>query len=115
MVDELADLLNISNDSAYRRIRAEKPISFEELQEICVHYHISLDQFLHLQNDSFIFSGKLATSSDTFYEDWLNKVLHDLSFMNTFEQKHLYYVTKDIPFITYFQFPNSQHSNPFFG
>jgi hypothetical protein len=114
LVDEIADLLSISNDSAYRRIRAEKPISFEELQKICVHYHVSLDQFLHLQNDSFIFSGKLATSSDSFYEDWLNKVLQDLSFMNTFEQRHLYYITKDIPFITYFQFPELASFKSFF-
>lgn len=114
LVDELADLLGISNDSAYRRIRSEKPISFEELQKICVHYHISLDQFLHLQNDSFIFSGKLAASSDTFYEDWLNKVFHDLAFMNTFEQKHLYYITKDIPFITYFQLPELASFKSFF-
>ena len=104
LVDEVAELLNISNDSAYRRIRAEKPISFEELQKICVHYKISLDQFLHLQKESFIFFGKLATKSDTFYEEWLAKLLQDLTFMNTFEQKHLYYITKDIPFITYFQF-----------
>ena len=38
-VDEIADLLNISNDSAYRRIRAEKAISFEELHKLCAHYH----------------------------------------------------------------------------
>ena len=114
LVDEVADLLNISTDSAYRRIRAEKPISFEELQKICVHYRISLDQFLHLQNDSFIFSGKLATSTDSFYEEWLTKLLQDLSFMNTFEQKHLYYITKDIPFITYFQFHELASFKSFF-
>jgi ribosome-associated translation inhibitor RaiA len=114
LVDEIADLLNISNDSAYRRIRAEKPISFEELQKISVHYHLSLDQFLHLQNDSFVFSGKLAASSDTFYEEWINKLLQDLSFMNTFEQKHLYYLTKDIPFITFFQFPELASFKSFF-
>ena len=114
LVDEIADLLSISNDSAYRRLRGEKPISFEELQKICVHYRVSLDQFLHLQNDSFIFSGKLATSSDSFYEEWLTKLLQDLSFMNTFEQKHLYYITKDIPFITYFQFHELASFKSFF-
>jgi BetR domain len=114
LVDEIADLLNISNDSAYRRIRAEKPISFEELQKICVHYHVSLDQFLHLQNESFIFSGKLAAGTDTFYEEWINKIVADLSFMNTFEQKHLYYLTKDIPFITFFQIPELASFKSFF-
>lgn len=114
LVDEIADLLNISNDSAYRRIRAEKPISFDELQKICVHYHVSLDQFLHLQNDSFIFSGKLAVGSDSFYADWINKLLQDLTFMNSFEQKHFYYLTKDIPFITFFQFPELMTFKSFF-
>jgi hypothetical protein len=114
LVDEIAELLDISNDSAYRRIRAEKPISFEELQKLCLRYHISLDQFLHLQSDTFIFSGKLATSSDTFYEDWINKLVQDLSFMNTFEQKHFYYLTKDIPFITFFQFPELMTFKSFF-
>ena len=58
-VDEIAELLEISNDSAYRRIRADKPISFEELQKLCVKYKVSLDQFLNLQSDAFIFTGKL--------------------------------------------------------
>jgi hypothetical protein len=43
LVDEVAELLNISNDSAYRRIRGEKPISLEEIQKLCIRYHISLD------------------------------------------------------------------------
>ena len=34
LVDEIADLLNISPDSAYRRIRGEKPIDFEEIKKL---------------------------------------------------------------------------------
>ncbi len=60
LVDEVAELLNISNDSAYRRIRGEKPLSFEELKRLCEHYRISLDQLFHLNNNSFLFSGPLV-------------------------------------------------------
>ena len=56
LVTEMAELLNISNDSAYRRIRGEKAISFEEMQKLCTHFKVSLDQFLHLQNDAIVFS-----------------------------------------------------------
>src|SRR5450755_606756 len=59
LVDEIADLLSISNDSAYRRIRGEKPLSFDEIKILCAHYKISLDQLFHLSNDSFLFSGPL--------------------------------------------------------
>src|SRR5450432_3328696 len=75
MVDEVAELLNISNDSAYRRIRGEKAIAFEELQVLCSHYKISLDQFLHLQSDAFIFSGRINDGSKTVFTDYLEDIL----------------------------------------
>ena len=34
VVDEIAEVLNISNDSAYRRIRGEKPIALEEIKKL---------------------------------------------------------------------------------
>ena len=104
-VDEISGLLNISNDSAYRRIRAEKPISFEEIQKLSAHYKISLDQFLHLQTDSFVFSGKLANSPGFSFEQYLKNLLQNFMYLNSFEQKHLYFLTKDIPWISYFQVP----------
>lgn len=105
MVDEVAGLLNISNDSAYRRIRADKPISFEELQKLCVHYKVSLDQFLNLQSDTFIFSGKLDTDIDFSFEKWLDEVLKQYTIINNFEKKHIYYFVKDMPFNSHFQIP----------
>jgi hypothetical protein len=64
MVDEIADVLGISNDSAYRRIRGEKPIDLEETYKLCTHFRVSMDQLLHLESDAFIFNGKLANESD---------------------------------------------------
>mgnify|MGYP000175622925 CR=1 FL=1 len=104
-VDEIANLLNISNDSAYRRIRADKPISFEELQKLCVHYKISLDQFLNLQNDSFIFFGKIYRDSGFGFEDWLGEVLKQYTIISSFEKKHIYFLLKDLPFNLHFLIP----------
>ena len=105
MVDEVAELLNIRNDSAYRRIRADKPISFEELQKLCVHYKVSLDQFLNLQSDTFIFSGKLDIDADFHFENWLEEVLKHYTIINSFEKKHIYFFIKDIPFYRHFEIP----------
>ncbi len=105
LVDEVAELINISNDSAYRRIRGEKPISFEELQKLCSHYKVSLDQFLHLQSDAIIFNGRVNTSSETLFEDYLKSVLQQFQLMNSFEKKHLYVLMKDIPPFVHFQIP----------
>jgi len=104
-VDEVAELLGVSNDSAYRRIRSEKSISFEELQILCSHYKISLDQFLHLQSDGIIFSGRVNTASATQFEDYLKNVLQQFQLMNSFASRHLYVLMKDIPPFTHFQIP----------
>ena len=105
LVDEVAELLDISNDSAYRRIRGEKPISFEELQKLCSHYKISLDQFLHLQSDAFIFSGKLKTEDENSLENWMVSVQEYFQLFSSYKKRHMYYLFKDIPPFVHFQVP----------
>ena len=55
MVDKIADVLHISNDSAYRRIRGEKEISLTELKSLSEHFKISIDQVLNLKNEMVVF------------------------------------------------------------
>ncbi|MEO7265041.1 MAG: helix-turn-helix domain-containing protein [Ferruginibacter sp.] len=105
LVEEIAELLDLSNDSAYRRIRGEKPISFEEIQKLCSHFKVSLDQFLHLESDALIFTGRVNTKSETVFEDYLNIVLKQLSLINSFENKHIYFLMKDMPPYIHFQVP----------
>jgi|SRR5450755_229102 hypothetical protein len=96
LVDEVADRLNISNDSAYRRIRGEKPLSFEEIKILCGHYKISLDQLFHLSNDSFLFSGPLLDRDNFGFDKYLEHLLNQLNYFNSFESRELYYLSKDI-------------------
>lgn len=102
LVDEVAEFLNISNDSAYRRIRGEKPITLDEMQKLAAKYSISIDQFLHLQTDSYIFSGTLLGQDGQAFEIWMNNVLKQLHMINSFNHKHLYYLAKDVPIMDQF-------------
>jgi hypothetical protein len=96
MVDEVAELLNISNDSAYRRIRGEKPLSFEEINVLCSKYHISMDQLFHLKNDSFLFNGPLSNKDNFGIEKYLEHLLAQATYFNTFEKREFYYQGKDM-------------------
>ncbi len=96
LVDEVADILSISNDSAYRRIRGEKPLSFEEIKTLCAHYRVSLDQLLHLNNDSFLFTGRLANNDNFGIEMYLENLLAQANYFNTFEKREFYYQGKDM-------------------
>ena len=105
LVEEIAEILNISNDSAYRRIRGEKPISLEEIKKLCLQFKISLDQFLHLNSESVIFTGKLADRTNFPFELYQQDFLRQVSMINSFEEKELYYWPKDVPIFYYYQFP----------
>jgi transcriptional regulator with XRE-family HTH domain len=104
-VDEIAAVLDISTDSAYRRIRNEKPITLEELQKLAEHFNISIDRFLHIKSDSFVFSGELASSGEKVLENWMEKILSHLTFINSFKHKHIYYLAKDLPVMSQFFAP----------
>jgi hypothetical protein len=105
LVDVVAEVLAISTDSAYRRIRGEKPISFGETEKLARHFNVSLDKFLGLPASAFIFSGTLMEATDNAFGEWLKSIYRNFFYLNTFSNRHLYFLTKDIPFFTHFQVP----------
>ena len=105
LVDVIADQLNLSNDSAYRRIRAEKHLTFDEVQILATHFEISLDSFLHLQSDCFIFMGKNIDRKTFDFENYLTGIVRQLGYFITAKQKQMFYLNKDIPIFHHFMFP----------
>ncbi|HVW58444.1 MAG TPA: hypothetical protein VHC48_00360 [Puia sp.] len=114
LVDEVAELLNISNDSAYRRIRGEKAISFEEIRTLCSHFRISLDQLFHLETDTILFWGKFINKTDFDFDLYLREILQLLVHVNTFDHKELLFMSKDIPIFYHFIFPELAAFKSFF-
>src|SRR5688500_1458516 len=104
-VDEIAAVLGISNDSAYRRIRGEKQITLEEIKQLCIKFKISLDQLLHLNANSFLFTGQLTNNTDFNFENWLQSCLHVLQTIKNYQPNHMTYLAKEIPFFYYFLIP----------
>jgi hypothetical protein len=74
-VDDIADLLEISNDSSYRRIRGEKPLSIHEVCRLCNHYKFSLDDLLGTTTASITFQISLLKEGTYTFNDWLKNLL----------------------------------------
>ncbi|MDR2039182.1 MAG: helix-turn-helix domain-containing protein [Bacteroidales bacterium] len=51
LADIIEDLLGVSSDSAYRRIRGEKELSFSELKKICEKFNLSMDEILNYNSN----------------------------------------------------------------
>ncbi len=103
--DELAEVLNISRDSAYRRIRGETILSLEEVRTICHHYRLSLDSLLAPTNDSVSFNHRAIGTTTFTFGHWLVSILQNLEMILQFPQRELMYCAKDLPMFHYFQYP----------
>jgi len=55
LVDEISELLEISYDSAYRRIRGEKVLSMGELNKVSQHFGFSVDALFNLKSNNVVF------------------------------------------------------------
>jgi len=104
MVDEIASVLDVSTDSAYRRLRGEKALSLEETHKLCNRFQLSLDNMLNLQTNAFLFTGNFVKSESFRFEEWLQTTVQQLKYMNDFDERQLIYLAKDLPVFHHFHF-----------
>ena len=104
VADEVAKLLNISSDSAYRRIRGEKQITFEEAQSLAVAFKISLDRLIDISPEGVLFQGNYVKPKTYRFDEFLTGIFHNMSYFNRFKKKEFYYSCKDMPIFHHFHF-----------
>ena len=97
LAEELADVLDISLDSAYRRIRGETDLSIDEVFQLTKKYAISIDSVFSNLGDTVTFTyTKLTDNADNF-EHYLSRILSHLKTINTFPDKKIFYVAEEVP------------------
>lgn len=102
-IDELADLLNVSNDSIYRRLRGETDLTADEAALICQHYKISFDNLININNNSVSFSFKTIHSEEDFLE-FFKRMSKDLKAISKSENPLITYAAFDIPLFHHFNY-----------
>ncbi|MEX0967135.1 MAG: hypothetical protein WD077_07845 [Bacteroidia bacterium] len=106
LVDEVADYLNVSNDSAYRRIRGEKQLSISELAILCKVYKVSFDSLLSIDNQSVVLHGRPLQADKLTFEHYLGTMLAQLGQIRQAEERQIIYYAKDIPVFHFYNFHN---------
>ena len=112
--EELADLLNISRDSAYRRIRGETLLSIEEVTLLSNKFGISLDALLAQTSETVMFHVRQVSTTGFTFEKYLESIKGNLETINSFPDKELVYCAKDIPIFYYFPYPELAAFKMFF-
>lgn len=103
---ELSDLLNISMDSVYRRLRCQSTFSFDEVGLIAGRFGISLDGLFRKEDNQVNFNfnpmyGQPFNFSK--YLEWYASYLSDLA---RIPETNVIYAAEDIPVIRHFKYPH---------
>ncbi len=104
LVDELAQCLAISKDSAYRRLRGEKLLGIDEVAKLVKAFNLSLDEIISSDRTKVSFNIRPIDNEFFTFDKYLESILGNLSLMTQIEDKELFYSARDLPIFHYFQF-----------
>jgi plasmid maintenance system antidote protein VapI len=104
LVTELVDLLGISMDSAYRRIRGETSLTFDEIIRLCKNFKVSFDSFISLESGNVTFNYTLMNEDEASFEKYLTSLRRDMKIISESKQKQIVYACEDITIFHQFHF-----------
>jgi len=102
--DELAELLSISRDSAYRRIRGETVLSLDEVKKLYDQYGLSIDAIMSPDSNMVLINHQ-AVDFNYSLKEWFRSLLDNLELAKSSKELDLIFSAKDIPVFHYFRIP----------
>ncbi len=105
MVVVLSDLLNVSNDSAYRRMRGETLLTIEEIILLCDKFNISFDAFSRKETGLVTFKYSLNEHRKENLLEYLQSIYNDLVVIANSKTSSIVYACGDVPVFYHYKFP----------
>ena len=105
LVHEVSEVLKVSYDSAYRRLRNDKSITLEEAYSLCKKFNLSMDALFQIDENYLSFQCYQVEPNHFSGSQWLDFILYNISNTYKAKEKKIVYAAKDPPIFQYFQFP----------
>ncbi|MFY0686560.1 MAG: hypothetical protein JXQ90_05315 [Cyclobacteriaceae bacterium] len=107
LVSELSQVLEISSDSVYRRLRGETVLGFEEVKRLCSKYRLSFDAFVQSEATNMVTFGyhSFDNTIEQFkaYFENLHTEIKAIRLASN-QDKHVLYAGQGIPIFHYLKF-----------
>jgi hypothetical protein len=113
--NDIADILEISADGAYRRMRGDSILSMDELTKICQHYQIPPDVFVTSdETATAAFHYRKMIHDESGFTDYIKNILSDLQKIQAANPKQIIYASGDLPLFIQFISPEYSAFKTFF-
>lgn len=97
--------MNISTDSAYRRIRGSTSLTIDEVIILCNKFKLNFDLLNEDQEGTVTFNYQILSESEKNFDTYLKRLEDSLDNLRSFKEKKISYVADDVPIFHYFKFP----------
>lgn len=108
----LMDVLELSQDAVYRRIRLETYFTLQDLQRISHHFGISIDSVLSKNENAVYF--KYNPTSSVSIDNYLSFIHDQFTFVKKLNNPQITLTVNNTPFLHLFSFPNLLRFKLFF-
>ena len=105
LVDEISEVLDISADSAYRRIRGEKTLTIYEVQKLCEKYRFSVDDLAGTSLSTVTFRTSLLNEEGFNFTSYFESLLGDIQSVSSLEQAEVIFLLNEINLFQLIQVP----------
>ncbi|OFY32541.1 MAG: hypothetical protein A2X01_02015 [Bacteroidetes bacterium GWF2_35_48] len=105
LVIEISDILGVSQDSAYRRLRGETALTIDEVYKLCSQYKISFDALYSHDADTVSFMYQSLQFNETGFSGYLHSIYEHLKQINKAPSRQVVYMAEDLPIFYHFKYP----------
>jgi hypothetical protein len=105
LVSELSDILEISTDSAYRRMRGETLLDISEIVKLCEHFQVSFDAFSEVKSGMVTFSYLPMDAKAESFAEFLEGTHRQLKQIANAKEPRILFACRDIPLFYHFNYP----------
>ncbi|MDR1552683.1 MAG: hypothetical protein LBS69_04375 [Prevotellaceae bacterium] len=105
LVDLIAEILSVSTDAAYRRIRGAKILDIDEIVLLCSHFNLSFDRLFRIDTNQLqcSYSPLNLTDSRT-YLGYMQKQCKNVSQLKSLPGCEIIFSATDVPFYHFLPF-----------
>ena len=105
LVDQIADVLEISPDSSYRRIRCEKQLSIIEAYKLASHFNLSIDNLFGVSSNSVTFNSTYISEKSLDFHTYLESLLDNMNKVSRIPDVEIIFQLNELNLYHVIQFP----------